>query len=383
MSKKSRFLARTGLGLLLALCCLGGLGISLLIRISPVSISSPKLSIEQPLGEGEAFAFSYMRANLLRPFELYILDGAEGFRALSQGLMRSDIGPVWSPDGAQLAYKAVSEGATRYHLMDAQGGDSREITPDDTPKELIRWSPDGTRLAYLAYARQPDGTPSNSPTLCITELSTGVTHQASAGNIQDLVWLPDGPALLAVVQADDGVAIEAYAANGSHKQRIAEADYMRDAAYITLAPDASTVAYIRWGTDEDIDTLHIATLDGSASQSVRLRWLDGAIVWSPDSRRIAFVALTDDYEYALYMMEAERAELRELMLVNTGDESGEILPAAPAWSPDGARLAIPSVSSPGGAAVYVMNADGTERRQIFAAAGTGAMIYDLAWRPGE
>ncbi|MEJ2352983.1 MAG: hypothetical protein P8Y03_24615 [Anaerolineales bacterium] len=130
------------------------------------------------------------------------------------------------------------------------------------------------------------------------------------------------------------------------------------------------------------DSLNISALDGSNTKSFAIFWTEGSIIWSPDSTRIAFVALTSDFEYALYVADAAGAQLRELMLVNTSDESGEMIPAAPAWSPDGTRITISSFSSPEGPALFVMNAGGTERRQILAFTGTG-MIYDLAWRPGE
>jgi Tol biopolymer transport system component len=338
------------------------------------------------LGEGEAIAFSHMRIDVLRPFELFLLDDANGLRSLSQGLKRSDIGPVWSPDGSQLVYQSVSGWAIRYYLVAADGRDRREITPDDRPKGLLRWSPDGSRLAYLTYHRNLDGSISNSADLCVTEIATGDTHQAPAGNVQDLVWMPDGRSLLAVVQADDSVTIEKFDTGENHEGRIAEADYLRDAATIAISPDATKVACINPVPEGDIDSgsdsLNISALDGSSTKSFATLWTGAAIVWSPDNTRVAFVALTSDYEYALYVADAAGPGFRELMLINTADESGEMIPAAPAWSPDGTRIAISSFSSPEGPALFVINAGGTERRQIIAFSGNG-MIYGLAWQPGE
>ncbi|MEJ2352982.1 MAG: hypothetical protein P8Y03_24610 [Anaerolineales bacterium] len=182
-----------------------------------MSISSPKLTARQTLGEGEAIAFSYMRIDVLRPFELYLLDDANGLRSLGQGLKRSDIGPVWSPNGSQLVYQSVSGWATHYYLVGADGANRREITPDDRPKGLLHWSPDGSRLAYLTYHQNPDGSISGSADLCVTEVATGDTHQAPVENIQDLVWTPDGRSLLAVVRTDDSVAIEILHQPGSRE----------------------------------------------------------------------------------------------------------------------------------------------------------------------
>ncbi len=387
MRIKRILLTRSSLVIVCVLCCIGILGVRLLISIFPVSISSPKFSSAQPLGEGEAIAFAYMRLDVLRPFELYILDDANELRPLSRGLMRTDISPVWSPDGEQIIYQSVSGGTTRYYIVDTAGENHREVTPDDRHKALLRWSPDGAHVAYMSYEQYSDSSIANSPYLCVTDVTTGDTHQRPAGNIQDLKWMPDGESIITIVRAEDSVALEAYDANVNHKRRISEADYLKDAATITLSPDASKVAYISTATDGDgvsaTDTLNISALDGSAAKSFGALWSEGPIVWSPDSTRIAFVALTNDFEYALYVANADGTKVQELMLINEGDESGEIIPAAPAWSPDGTRIAISSFSSPEGPALYVMNADGTEHRQIITMVGSNGMIYDLAWRPRE
>lgn len=373
----------TGIGSFFALCCLGVLGFSLLFRILPMSFTAPDFIPGQTLGEGEALAFSYMRLDMLRPFALYSYEDARGFRPLSEGRVGSDVQPAWSPDGTRLAYQSVYGWSTRIFLIAADGKNRREITADDMHKGHLRWSPDGTRLAYLAYPQGPDGPLLISPELCVIEISTGVTHRTPAGNVMDLVWTPDGPALLAIVRADELVTLEMYDADGNHARRIAEADYLREAFTIVLSPDASQVAYFTPGPDPDHETLNISAIDGSATITSPTRWVEGSLAWSPDSTKIAFVALTDDYEYALFVMDAKRAGLQELMVVNTGDESGEIAPAHPVWSPDGARLAISSYEDPEGPAVFVMEPDGSARRQVFAATGIGSMVYDLAWRPGE
>jgi TolB protein len=301
--------------------------------------------------------------------------------------MRSDIGPVWSPDGTLIAYKSASGNGARYYLVNADGSNRREITRDDRPKELLRWAPDGSRLAYVTYDRDSDGSISDSPYLCVNEIITGDRHQIPAGNIQDLVWMPDGQSLLMIVRTDEQGAISLYDANGKQLRRISAADYLRDAAYISLSPDASKVAYITPIPGVEIqsvaDSLNVSALDGSAAKSVGILWTEGSLAWSPDSTRIAFVALATDLEYALYVLDTNSMEPHELMLINTGDESGEITPAAPAWSPDGTRIAISSISSSKGAALFVMNADGTERRQVITYVDFGGMIYDLAWQPGE
>lgn len=388
VSRTQRRLITVGLGIVGVACCSSVLAVGLLTSILPASLSAPKFNPVQPLGQGEVIAFSYMRPDILRPFELYVVDDAHGIRSLSQGLARSDVGPVWSPDGRQLAYQSTSGGSTRYHLVDADGAHRREITSTGgRHNALLRWSPDGSRLAYLAYEHNPDRATIASFYLYVTEVATGATRRAPVGQILDLAWMPAGDSVLVVARAEDSVSIERYDAGANHERRISMAEYLREARTVSLSPDATKVAYVSpakaEGSDTTTDALYVALLDGSAITSLATPWLEGAVVWSPDSTRLAFVALTDDLEYALYVASAEGAGSKQLMLINTGDESGEILPAAPAWSPDGARIAISSFSGPEGPALYIVNADGTAVRQITTVAHSGGMIYDLAWRPGN
>jgi dipeptidyl aminopeptidase/acylaminoacyl peptidase len=384
-SKRSTLVAASAIAVLALLCLLGALSVRFLSIVLPVTLLPSDPATGRPLGAGDAIAFSVMRLDMLRPFQLYVLDDDRGIRSLTRGVRTGDTAPLWSPDGARIVYASISGAVTHHVLIDADGGDPRPITPDDAYQGLLRWSPDGSRLAYLAYPPNPDGSPSSSPYLCVIELATGETHRAPAGSIQDLAWMPDGASLLAIVRGDEGMTVEAYGADGVHQRRLSVADFLRDAGSIALSPGAGRVAYVSLGPGADgecpAESLVISALDGSATWPVGPLAVAGPIAWSPDGARIAFIALTGDYDYALYVAGADGAGLRELMVLNPGDESGEMLPAAPAWSPDGARLAIGSVSEPDHAAIWVMNAGGTDRREVVTVAGTGAMIYDLAWRP--
>ena len=166
--KQRRPVIVVGAGILVVACCAGVAGARLLGSAFPMNLSTA-LDVGQPIGKGDALAFSYMRLDLLRPFEVYVLDDLHGIRPVGLGIRRSDVGPSWSPDGTRMLYQSVSGGATRYWVVDPDGTNPRELTADDHHKALPRWSPDGTRLAYLVYHPQPDGSISNLSLIHISE----------------------------------------------------------------------------------------------------------------------------------------------------------------------------------------------------------------------
>lgn len=73
--------------------------------------------------------------------------------------------PVWSPDGFRIAYTretmggALGKATLRSVLIvvDADGSNPRQVTPEDLSAGDADWSPDGTRLSFTSYYQE--GTP--------------------------------------------------------------------------------------------------------------------------------------------------------------------------------------------------------------------------------
>jgi len=91
---------------------------------------------------------------------------------------------------------------------------------------------------------------------------------------------------------------------------------------------------------------------------------DSGPAWSPDGTRIAFNSDRDGNP-EIYVMNADGTDPRNL----TNDPDFDVLPA---WSPDGSRIAFTSDRDEGDDEVcvmcddevYVMNADGTDPRNL-------------------
>ena len=79
-----------------------------------------------------------------------------------------DLGAVWSPDGARIAFVSDRSGRAGIHLIDAAGGTAELLIEHDTPISTdLQWSADGSRIAYTALV-DPTGMAASSPPVRVT-----------------------------------------------------------------------------------------------------------------------------------------------------------------------------------------------------------------------
>jgi hypothetical protein len=113
--------------------------------------------------------------------------------------------------------------------------------------------------------------------------------------------------------------------------------------------------------------LYSANADGTALR--RLTWTsqdEQAPAWSPDGTRIAYESSLGN-RYHVWVMNADGSG--QTQLTSSGDD------ADPAWSPDGTQIAFGSTRA-GNWNLWVMNADGSGARQV-----STVFADDPAWSP--
>jgi len=329
------------------------------------------------LENGEVLAFSH--ASLLGGLaDIYLIDSNQGIRLAGEP-KKYDTGPLWSPDGSQLIYMGSFGWEADLFLLDIESRESHQITQDGYYKYSPRWSPDGEYLAYL-NTEDPEHPSLHPELLNNLELSTGENHTIEFERVLDYRWLPESQSIFTLAKTDVGFSAYKVNLDGSREKLNARLNFLEEAVYVSLSPDSSMAAYVVPATDPDalVDPLYVASIDGSGEYEVGSFAIDSSMVWSPDGERLAFVTFDEDYRYALYVVNADRSGLKELLVLDTGDDSGEILPGTPAWSADSQKLAIGSYTSWQGTAVYVLNMNGSEIRQVIGPAG---LIFGISWRP--
>ncbi len=127
---------------------------------------------------------------------------------LTGGSPGNDLNPVWSPNGAQIAFVSDRDGTSAIYVIDADGGSPRRLVsaPDRSgcAARLLRslaWSPDGSQLAYAALNILCGMPVSQGADYYVVDRSSGAATYLAYGATSrggGPVWSPDG-AKLAVV----------------------------------------------------------------------------------------------------------------------------------------------------------------------------------------
>jgi Tol biopolymer transport system component len=110
--------------------------------------------------DGQRLVFSSGPAQARQ--SIYVME-ADGSNA--RLLIESGNAPVWSPSGGLIAYCDTSGGDNEICVIDADGGNKRLLTNNDTGEWEPCWSPDGEWIVYVSgtlerndlYAVRADG----------------------------------------------------------------------------------------------------------------------------------------------------------------------------------------------------------------------------------
>ena len=264
--------------------------------------------------------------------------------------------PDWSSEAGLLAFvDGWSDTDATIYVIGADGSGRRRIVGD---AGFPVWSPDGSEIAFLRWVRD------DSPDVHVVTVATNrVRRLTYTGRYEwTPVWSASGEQLAGTRPDPDGttrlVVIDANAVNDVRTvTRPPEGSDDRNPQW---SPDGTMLAFDRSIIGEDGRSLsqHVyrVGVDGRGLQRLsRSRGSSGAPAWSPDGGRLAYS--TADTDAGIYVTNSDGTDTRRLTR-----EGG-----APRWSPDGSKLAFLSARDDPDETfdqLYVMNVDGSGLRRV-------------------
>jgi Tol biopolymer transport system component/DNA-binding winged helix-turn-helix (wHTH) protein len=290
------------------------------------------------------------------PFSLYLLSPETGERRRLTTPPTSVVGdcsPAFSPDGTQLAFiRVLSALVGEVFLMNAEGGEPRQLTFSGAGTSSLAWLPNGRELIYSSRY-------GGKNSLFRIPVAGGAAQALPfGGNDAQYPAFSAQGARLAWARSTDNTDIFRVALNGAGKATGQPTNLIASTAIETsprYAPDGKRIVFVsnRSGSEE-------LWVCGSAGENpIRLTSfrgpLPGSPTWSPDGRHIVFDCRPAG-NADIFVVNSEGGQPRRL----TTDAAEDIVPS---WSKDGRWIYFTSQRS-GSLQVWKIPADGGPALQV-------------------
>jgi dipeptidyl aminopeptidase/acylaminoacyl peptidase len=274
---------------------------------------------------------------------------------------------VLSPRGDAIAYTLDERDAQRLYLLPLDGGAPRLLTPELRRYGQPSWAPDGKRLVAVA-----------DNTLWQISVAGGQAKklwQHPAG-ISQPAWSPDGATIAFRSRAQGWDQLYALPYDGGEPRRLTDAPADNEAP--AWSPGARFVAYTSIRNDLLARDIYLVDAASGREECITAgsSCVNLASAWSPAGGRLAFLSERDGWLH-LYTRERDGS----VQQLTAGPwEDGHLAATAPGalcWSPDGARLAFLR-NRDGCFDIMLADADGQSPRRLSSGDGNWGL---LGWLP--
>jgi TolB protein len=250
--------------------------------------------------------------------------------------------------------------------INPDGTDTRQLTTNPEADRQPDWSPDG---GTIAYSIAKPGSPVNYEVARMAATGTGhrqLTTTPDGEASSQPSWLADGSGIL-YRRSGSGLVSSIWQMGPLGEDPRLRLAPPQSALYPSASPDRRRLifAVVRSPTGDTDRAIVAAPADGSALETLFEvpGAYDSAPAWSPDGSRIAFESNADvgganpEGDMEIWTMNADGTGATQLTHNGAHDEG-------PAWSPDGRLLAYTSGPDDKHGDTHIMTADGKHIRRL-------------------
>ena len=290
---------------------------------------------------------------------------------------------MMSPDGDSVVYRLGDGAGSEIFVADADGSSPLQLTDNSRDDGRPVWSPDGLSVLYVSGSNQlrivnADGAGDRLVADNVTRY-----RPASGGAERAAAWSPDGSKIAYAGdtgRSDAELAIFVVNADGTSRLEINVLSYPWSGE-VSWHPDGDRLAYAG-GSVDDGQQIVVTDLDSNTHATLTSKGTGVANVapqFSPDGMSIAFLHYDEHYWSGIHVMNADgtatAAVTDERNIPDTDDRHVWEF----AWSPDSTQLVYVAQFDSGHYAVFIIDADGTDRRQM---TDDGNFMGNVGWSPG-
>ena len=324
----------------------------------------------------------------------------------------------FSPDSRYITYASRHDGDADVYLLPVEGGEPVGVTDDPGNDYDPIWTADGRLLLFLSDraagrtdlwgVRMIEATPSGDPFVVRADLGTAQLGSLSdngrlllgwaraeygmyvtavdpstqepvgqpvrlgnrpLANMPNPMWSPDGQQVAYIDTGEDMTALYVIAADGTEDRKVA-AGFFNSGPFGWCSDDH---IYVQGRTAAGRAIYRISVSASEQELAFRNGEIVGHVACAPDGRRLAF--LRGARKPQVYTADVDGNDLRQ---VTFADEDTTV--SFPAWSPNGAELAV-SFSGADEGGVMILSLDNGSVREAVSSTDIEHRFYASAWSP--